>query len=98
MYRPNGIAVVTTGLGAAWGALSNAGAWLYQWVSNGVTTTDWGGLASSITGALSGALSAVQRAGSNAVLIGYIPPHDRAQPLDIEIRVLQLERVEGPLD
>src|SRR5579864_8297129 len=37
-------------------------------------------------------------AGGCAVLIANIAAHDCAEPLDIEIRVLDFERIEGPLD
>ena len=41
---------------------------------------------------------AVQRAGGGPVLVENVAPHDRAQPLDVEKRVLDFERIEGPLD
>ena len=45
-----------------------------------------------------GRQAAVQRAGGDAVLIADVAAHDRAQPLDVEIGVLEFERIEGPLD
>ena len=41
--------------------------------------------------------AAVQMAGGGAVLVEHVAPHDGAQPLHVEVRVLDFERIEGPL-
>src|SRR5712692_460186 len=40
--------------------------------------------------------AAVQRAGGDAITIRQVPSHNRAQALQIEVGVFQLQRVEGP--
>ena len=41
---------------------------------------------------------AVQRAACGPVLVRNIAPHDGAQPLHVEKRVLDFQRIEGPFD
>src|SRR5262249_48116604 len=42
--------------------------------------------------------AAVQEAGSGSVLVGNVAPHNSAEFLDVEVGVLDFERIEGPLD
>src|SRR5262249_712966 len=45
-----------------------------------------------------GGEAAVEKAGSGSVLVGDIAANNSAEPLDIEVGILQLERIEGPFN
>src|SRR2546422_623584 len=42
--------------------------------------------------------TAVEETRRGSILVGDIAPYDRAQLFDIEVGVLELKRIEGPLD